>query len=232
MSLNNTTKHPKNFKDRTGQRFGRLTVVREAERPANGHPSKIYWQCQCDCGNVIIMDVDSLRSGNTKSCGCYRKEVLSTGHVYATKHGMTHTPEYRAWRGMRDRCHNPANKDYAGWGGRGITVCERWRASFIAFYNDMGPRPSSSRSIDRIDNDGPYSPENCRWATYSEQNNNQRTHKPRSIDRPITFLGKTQTIAQWAREAGLPYEAFRRRIVNRGWPMDKAMTTPLRLTRR
>jgi hypothetical protein len=136
--------------------------------------------------------------------------------------------EYMAWKGMRARCYNRKSKDYADWGGRGITVCDHWRNSFEAFYRDMGPRPSAEHSLDRVDNDGPYSPDNCRWATSTEQNKNRRERKPRSIDRLLTYDGRTQTIAQWARECSLPYEAFRRRI-DKGWPIEKAMTTPIRV---
>lgn len=226
MSLDNTTKHPKQFKDRSGQRFGRLLVIEEAERPANCHAPKIYWRCRCDCGNVVVVDVDSLRQGNTKSCGCLRKEVIAQAGGKRRTHGMTRSPEYRAWIGMKVRCYVPTNKDYAQWGGRGITVCERWRESFEAFYQDMGPRPGPRYSIDRIDNNGPYSPENCRWATYSEQNYNQRPARPPAKFPRYTFDGKTLTLAQWARETNIPYRALAKRIY-RGWSIEKAINTPM-----
>lgn len=229
MSLNNTTKHPKTFKDRTGQRFGRLVVLEEAARPANGHPKKVYWRCLCDCGNVTIVDVDCLRRGTTRSCGCLLREVSAEIGRKGRKHGMIRTPEYQAWRGMFDRCYNPKSRDYAGWGGRGIIVCDRWHKSFENFYADMGPRPGRRYSIDRIDNDGPYSPDNCRWATYVQQNNNQRPQSERYNVLKVDYNGKVQSIKQWAKEAGLRPNILRKRLLM-GWDMERAMTAPVRIT--
>lgn len=129
-----------------------------------------YWHCTCKCGSVKIVAERSLLSGRSKSCGCYRKTV--TGGLFR-KHGLTGTSEHTAWSAMRQRCHDPKSNSYANYGGRGITVCDRWR-SFDKFLVDMGPKPSSNHSLDRIDVNGNYDPANCRWATALEQSKNRR----------------------------------------------------------
>lgn len=147
-----------------GRKFNYLTVIERAANEVRGHSIHARWLCRCDCGKTITVVSTALRSGRTKSCGHARGIV---------KHRMVGTPEYSTWYGMITRCTNPRQPAYKNYGGRGITVCERWRNSFAEFFTDMGPRPEGL-SLDRINNDGNYEPGNCRWATRREQRLNSR----------------------------------------------------------
>lgn len=145
------------------------------------------------------------------------KSTKGNGRGY--RHGLRNTPEYYIWQSMNRRCYEQSRADYPRYGGRGITVCQRWRDSVAAFYEDMGPKPSPQHSIDRIDSNGNYEPQNCRWATQEQQANNKRS------SHYLTHDGLTLTIAQWARKLDISEKVLGRRL-SRGWPVEKALTTP------
>ena len=206
--------------DLTGKKFGRLTVLRRAEDhiyPSGKHRPR--WECQCDCGNVIFTTGNNLKSGDTKSCGCAHHDMLVNRNY---KHGISDRhPLYVSWCHIKERCNNPHTKSYCYYGGRGIRLCERWDRDFKAFYDwslNNGWRPGLT--IDRIDNDGPYSPENCRWVDrYIQMNNTRSNHR-------ITYNGESHTIAEWSRIKNLPYSAFKFRIKS-GWPIEYALNAPI-----
>lgn len=176
------------FQDLHGKRFGRLVAVRFIGHHEGRREN--YWECACDCGKTHIASGATLRKGATKSCGCIRVEAT-------TIHGKSTRPEFSVWKGMLSRCGNPSTNNYANYGGRGISVCDRWRESFAHFLADMGPRPSTNHSIDRINNDGNYEPGNVRWATRIEQ-----SHNSRQI-RSITAFGKVWHLRQLAAHYGI-----------------------------
>lgn len=198
--------------DLVGKIFGRLRVIR---RNGSSKYKKALWLCKCDCGNKVTVIGNGLTTGKTNSCGCLRKDMATnkmTIHGLA-KHKKLH-PLYRVWRSIKDRTTNPNNAGWNNYGGRGIKMCKRWFNSFPNFLEDMGEKPSKKHSIDRIDNDGDYCPENCRWATRKEQNNNTR----KSIF--ITIEGKTKTIKEWCNDYAIKYATALWRF-NHGWPIDK-----------
>lgn len=202
--------------DLTGQRFGRLTVVARDYTDSNRN---IYWKCQCDCGNECSVRGDHLKRGQTRSCGCLNAEIASRQNK---THGISGSRLHIIWVSMRQRCYNPQNRAYGRYGRRGITVCDDWKDNFLSFYNwaiSNGYAPGLS--IDRIDNDRGYSPENCRWATSSEQARNRRS------DHLITFQGKTRTMVEWAEEMKIPLKTLSLRIVRYNWPIWRALTEPL-----
>lgn len=173
--------------DLTNQKFRKLLVVSPAHKLPDGHQA---WTCLCDCGKQVVVAGNHLKKPNgTESCGCVRRK-----HG-ASRHGSVE-PLYRVWLAMRERCNNPLNKAYKNYGGRGIAVCAEWE-DYTVFVRDMGERPRG-RSLDRIDNNGPYSKQNCRWATTREQAQNSRNA------RWITFNGETKVLSEWARTFGMP----------------------------
>lgn len=183
-----------------GTTFGRLTVIDHAESDSRGHSR---WVCECVCGNRVVIQGTNLKRGLTTSCGCRRVEV-ATEHVQT--HGMFGTPIYSTWAHMLQRCENPHNKLYHRYGGRGITVCDEWRdfENFHQWAVENGYDPDLT--IDRIDNDSGYYPENCRWADRTTQSNNT------SQNRRIPYCGMTKTIAEWARLFEMDYGTLYRRI--------------------
>lgn len=193
--------------DVTGKSFGRLLVISWGGRDSRG---ETLWNCECECGKIVLIPVSHLKNG-TKSCGCL---IRDTTRARFTKHGMTESPEYRAWSGLIDRCENSSsrNKSYKDYGGRGISVCLRWRESFENFLSDMGLRPSAGHSIDRIDCDGNYCPENCRWATASEQAFNKR-------HRRLSLNGESLTVSQWSAKLGISRATLKWRI-KAGLPVE------------
>ncbi len=204
-----------NFKDLTDRRFNRLLVIRTAGRTKNG---QVKWECQCDCGRFTIVSSTNL-GRTTNSCGCLARDILASR---TRIHGMTHTPEYKAYHRMIKRCYNSKDPKFYCYGARGITVCDRWRDSFVNFFADMGIKPSSKHSLGRINNDGNYEPTNCRWETSEQQANNKQKL------RWITFDGKTQTLNQWARSVGLKRELLKYRL-NIGWPIERALNQKPRI---
>jgi hypothetical protein len=198
--------------DMSGLRFGRLVVLKRAAKERGRHRQAV-WECLCDCGGTVVAMSASLRRGHTKSCGCYQIDRVST-------HGKTKTAEYVAWYGIKDRCYRVSSAAYVNYGARGITVCDRWRDSFENFIADMGEKPSKLHSLDRIDNSRGYSPDNCRWATRSEQNRNTRQNRLLNVN------GEVKCLTDWAEEYGLTERIVRQRIDRLGWSVEKALNTP------
>lgn len=183
-------------------RFGRLTVEGEAEPYRWRHRAYRMARCRCDCGVVKSVQLSKLRCGETVSCGCYAAFRASAEN---RTHGMTRSREYRSWGSMIARCENPAATSFAAYGGRGITVCERWRNSFEAFFADMGPRPDGM-SLDRIDGAQGYEPGNCRWAGAKVQSEN------RSTTHFIEVRGRSLSISEASREFGVMRKTIRQRL--------------------
>lgn len=177
--------------DLTDKRFGRLLVVARAA----SINKQTAWKCRCKCGNTAVVRSAYLRSGKTTSCGCFQRESAS---LRQSTHRSSKTPEYRAWQALKKRCYCQTDKGYQNWGGRGIRVCKRWRISFENFLSDMGRRPSSKHSVDRIDNSKNYSKKNCRWATVKMQQRNKRNNIR------ITYRGTTAIIIEWAEALNIP----------------------------
>lgn len=201
--------------DLKGKRFHSLVVI---DRCNVKSPSgKIQWICECDCGSCLNVVTQHLVSGNTKTCGCGKVDRVRQLGKLNKKHGLTKSVEYKIWIGMKGRCFNPKYENYSNYGARGITVCERWRDSFELFIKDLGPRPSPVHSLDRIDPDGDYEPDNCRWATAEEQANNRRKNRKHE------FNGQLLTIPQIARINGIAVATLESRIRRDGLSIEDAI---------
>jgi hypothetical protein len=191
--------------DLRGRVFNRLTVI-DLSHTKNG---KVFWNVKCDCGNFKTVVSSSLLGNNAQSCGCLQKENMTT-------HGKSKTHTYKVWVNMLDRINNKNNEFYYCYGGRGIKVCDK-RLSFEGFYEDMGDRPKGL-TLDRINNNGNYCKENCRWATDVEQNNNT------SKNINILYNDKTQTLAQWSEELKMDYNKLYARLFTYKWSIERAFT--------
>lgn len=204
--------------DLTGQTFGRLTVLHRVE---NDKRDKTRWMCRCECGTEIVRTARLMRKGESLSCGCLQRE---TNVSAPTRHGAAKvgriTREYIVWQNMLARCENKGATAFESYGGRGITVCERWH-DFAMFSADMGLKPSPSHSLDRIDNSGNYEPSNCRWATSHEQARNKRNNKF------VTHDGETLTLAEWAERLGTNGTTIGLRL-RRGWSDARTVTELVR----
>lgn len=202
------------FIDLTGQKFGRLTVIERAENKGK----HTVWKCKCECGNIIDVYSTHLNQGKSTSCGCLRVELIKER---STTHGKSKTRLNNIYNTMKQRCYNESNSCFYRYGARGITICDEWENSFKAFYAwSMANGYADNLTIDRIDNNKGYSPDNCRWATVKEQSNNRRNNHL------ITYNGKTQTMTQWAEELGINKSTLRSRINLYHWAIEKAFNTP------
>lgn len=208
----------RNFRDLTGQRFGRLTALE--------YVGGRYWLCRCDCGNSHRVHGSNLVGGLVKSCGCLRTartREANTRHGYAR--GNRPRSEYSTWYGMISRCHQENWINYEQYGGRGIAVCDRWRygegglSGFQCFLKDMGDKPSRSHTLERIEGHLPYQPSNCRWATRKEQARNRRSN------RIVTYRGERMLLCDALSLAGISESGFYGRL-NRGWTEAEALATP------
>ena len=200
--------------DVIGKRYGRWTVVAIATTTSGKSPC---YTCRCDCGTVRNVRVARLESGKSQSCGCLQKEQMSKR---TKRHGETDSRLHVIWRGMKQRCGNSNASEYNAYGGRGIEVCKEWRDSFETFRDwALANGYQDNLTIDRIDNDGPYSPENCRWLTRGDQNSNK------SNNRRITIGEENHTVTEWAELMGIPRNTIYTRL-KRGWAEEAAVMTP------
>lgn len=207
-------------KDLSGQRFGRLTVLHQADDYVypNGK-RRTQWECKCDCGKIVIVEQSNLKRGNSKSCGCLDAELKATRSI---THGDRYSRLYSIWTNMKDRCNNPRSNTFAQYGGRGISVCKEWDESYQLF-KDWAVSAGYSEtidsyhcSLDRIDVNCGYSPDNCRWVSMKDQANNRRNTLY------ITYDGETKSLSEWADKINIKYHTLFARIYKLGWPVEKA----------
>jgi hypothetical protein len=201
------------------QKFGRWTAIRFDKQTAVA----CFWWCKCKCGTERSVRSGDLRNGASVSCGCYSREV--TSKIRKT-HGQSLPDaalrsEYKTWKGIKSRCYRKTSSDFYLYGARGIRVCKRWKNSFENFIKDMGKKPSPVHSIERKNNNGNYTPKNCKWATVTEQANNRRNNSR------FCFNGQNLTLAQWSKKLGIPASCLYDRIF-RNWTLKRTFTTPSR----
>lgn len=211
--------HP-NFKSLLGKPpFGEITIISYAGRIRHGTQMKTMWNGQCSCGKKRIFFGDNLVRGHTTNCGCVIDAKVKIGLRFRHGHAIHDkiSSEYWTWQGIKKRCCDPDEPGYKNYGARGISVYPAWLESFDNFYADMGPKPSPKHSIDRIDNNGNYDPENCRWATQKQQARNMRAN------RMITYRNETRCLAEWSEMTGISADCISQRIDKLGWPVEKAL---------
>lgn len=197
--------------DLKGQKFGRLTVL---DRDLSKTKHDAWWFCQCDCGKIISTMGARLKNNSCKSCGCLQKELISCRQK---THGETKTRLYNLWQKMKYRCYNKKSKDYKNYGGRGITICDEWKNDFVNFKNwAISNGYNENLTIDRIDNNGNYEPNNCRWVTIKEQSRNTR------VNRNYEYKGKMICTQELAEIAGISGATLRYRL-NAGYSLEEAM---------
>ena len=198
-----------------GEVFARLTLTSFSHKQKGQH----YWNCVCICGKEAKIRRSSLLAGTTTSCGCRNQEVR--GHkTHGESHGKNKTLEWNSWLSMIQRCENPRAKEYPCYGGRGIKIDPKWRASYAAFLEDMGRRPTPEHTLDRIDVNGNYEPGNCRWSDWKGQGRNRRNNIM------LTYKGVTACLPEWADKVGLTRQSLVNRLLN-GWTLQRALETPL-----
>ncbi len=207
------------YKDLSGEKFNRWTVISEAEpKIRKGNRRIRRWNCVCECGTKRVVFEKSLVDGSSRSCGCYHREIMKDVGKCNRTHGMTDSRLYRIYRNMLDRCYDKNNIRYENYGGKGIIVVKEWH-TFEAFMKwALANGYTDKLSIDRIDLDGNYAPDNCRWADAITQANNK------SNNTNYTYNGETHTIAEWARIVNMPYKKLWKRF-HIGWSVEKALTT-------
>lgn len=211
----------RNAVEMTGTVFGRLTVTCRAGSGSYRDGRKFAtWKCVCECGSEVVVCGTELRKGHVRSCGCLRAELFRKNNPSIRIHGMWRSPIYAIWRAAKKRCSDPTYPEYKSYGGRGISMCPEWVASFQSFYEHIGPRPSPEYSLDRIDNDRGYEPGNVRWATREEQASNKRTN------RIVEYDGERTTVTRLARRLGLEPYIVRNRM-SQGWSVSDAVSRPV-----
>ena len=205
--------------DITGKRFNNLVVVKRAENAKGG---VAVWECICDCGNTTFVRGSNLKNGSVKSCGCRRKTVKHT-----LTHNMSNTRLYREWAGMKRRCYTKSIKAYKNYGERGIEVCEAWKDSFEAFCEwALANGYSDDLTIERIDTNGNYCPENCTWIPLNQQQRNRRTSYF------IEYNGQIKNLTDWCKYFGLDYGVMHNRIHKLGWSFERAISEPVHIEKR
>jgi len=206
-----------NAKDVTGQTFGRL-IARHPVRVIRPKRNYAGWLCQCECGKTHIVVTGDLIAGRVKSCGCLVVDFLVELN---TTHGMKKSPEWRTWASMKTSCMSKKSPAYKYYGARGISICSEWINSFEIFYTDMRKQPTQKHSIERINNNGNYTPDNCIWTTSKQQARNRRD------TRWLEFNGQTRCMADWADRTGIKYPTLQARINKLGWSVEKALSKPI-----